>query len=63
MSPSTLTMDGPVVIKIGGSLTDSARSVVVEVRASGGRALIVPGGGVCADGVGDPRPPTAVAQW
>ncbi len=63
MSPSTLTMDEPVVIKIGGSLTDRARSVVEEVRASGRRALIVPGGGGFADGVRALDPPATAAHW
>lgn len=56
-------MDGPVVIKIGGSLIDCAGAVVEEIRASGRRALIVPGGGGFADGVRALDPPATAAHW
>jgi aspartokinase-like uncharacterized kinase len=56
-------MDRAVVVKIGGSLTDRAGAIVEEVRASGRRALIVPGGGAFADGVRALDPPATAAHW
>jgi len=56
-------MDGPVVVKIGGSLTDCAGGLVEEILASGLQALVVPGGGGFADGVRDLDPPPTAAHW
>lgn len=56
-------MDLPVVVKIGGSLTDHAAAVVGEVLDAGVPALIVPGGGQFADDVRSLAPPDTQAHW
>jgi aspartokinase-like uncharacterized kinase len=56
-------MDLPVVVKIGGSLTDRAAAVVGEVLDAGVPALIVPGGGQFADAVRALAPPDTPAHW
>jgi hypothetical protein len=38
----------PVVVKIGGSLSDHIDPIIAVLRRSGRPALIVPGGGICA---------------
>lgn len=50
--------DGPVVIKIGGSCASTLdlRRWTAAVAASGGRAVVVPGGGPFADAVRDAQP-------
>lgn len=57
------SMDLPVVVKIGGSLTAHAAAVVGEVVDAGVPALIVPGGGCFADAVRSLAPPGTQAHW
>lgn len=56
-------MDLPLVVKIGGSLTDRAAAIVGEVLDAGVPALIVPGGGQFADAVRALAPPDTPAHW
>jgi aspartokinase-like uncharacterized kinase len=56
-------MDLPLVVKIGGSLTDHAAAVVGEVLDAGVPALVVPGGGQFADAVRALAPPDTPAHW
>lgn len=56
-------MNRPAVVKIGGSLTDCAGAIVGEILASGRQVLVVPGGGVFADGVRNLDPQPTAAHW
>lgn len=56
-------MKSPVVIKIGGSLSDHYERICHEITAAGRPVLVVPGGGRFADQVRAVDPPLDVAHW
>jgi 5-(aminomethyl)-3-furanmethanol phosphate kinase len=56
-------MNGPVVIKVGGSLEDRLGQLCGEILQAGRPALIVPGGGRFADRVRDINPSPDAAHW
>lgn len=58
-----LSQEPPVVVKLGGSLFDSAPDIIPVLLASGRTLFIVPGGGLFADAVRKNRVDDDYAHW